>query len=552
MANEIYPVSWWGVGVTANTISWGKVYEDYREFKGILDDFPNSTIAYSLRRLSSSYEGSAINVIRDNGDSLDIGFLSNGNLDTSALMSFVGGGDGLVSIWYDQSGNNNNITQSTTSLQPKIVDNGVLNLTNSKPTIKFNSNILSTNITNIENSESAFIIANGWTDGAVLSINKSATSDKFLFFKASSTDERFRYNGNSPLLESYSDKIQNSYVAIANSTDVKYYKNKDLKGTDTRPFITTDDEAFNLGARYEGNLNFDGDIQEVIYYKSDLTNDLNEFVENQETFYNNDLDFENKIILTPDSSGGDVGEGFTITGIFIDELETSQRTDGKVVVWCANDGRNIEPPFWNGQANAASIVKLLVDINASDFSYATKLDELIVSNDVNFGTGKTMQGICLNNNNDIAFVSGDTIYIYDKDGVFVDSQTLISNVNGIAFDTNNNYYLVYNINGDLTRFDTSFNEIDSFTIDASSDQLFYDNTSNRLYASRGVNGSEGNYKVYDSNFTEIDRENKVEFTELYSAEGISIYNQYLFFATDGYFHRATPYDFNGIGIYRIK
>jgi hypothetical protein len=47
-------------------------------------------------------------------------------------------GDGFVTTWYDQSGNGRNATQTTAGQQPRIVSNGVLDISNGKPAIRFN------------------------------------------------------------------------------------------------------------------------------------------------------------------------------------------------------------------------------------------------------------------------------------------------------------------------------------------------------------------------------------------------------------------------------
>ena len=77
---------------------------------GLLDENPGAAAAYSLRRLSSTYTGSAaIQVQRaDNvGGTHEIGFDSYGDLDTTALTTAAQGNDMVVVTWYDQSGNRN-------------------------------------------------------------------------------------------------------------------------------------------------------------------------------------------------------------------------------------------------------------------------------------------------------------------------------------------------------------------------------------------------------------------------------------------------------------
>jgi hypothetical protein len=101
-----------------------------------LDLYPNAAAAYSVRKLRTLYTGSAIQVRRSSDNTTqDIGFTALGNLDTSALTSFCGSGNGFVTTWYDQSGNANNATQSTASEQPQIVSSGSVIVVNSIPSI---------------------------------------------------------------------------------------------------------------------------------------------------------------------------------------------------------------------------------------------------------------------------------------------------------------------------------------------------------------------------------------------------------------------------------
>ncbi len=95
--------------------------------------------AYSLRKLSTDYTGSAIRVTKDNSTFQDIGFDVSGNLNETALTTFAAGGTVYVSTWYDQSGNGRNATQATHASRPVIVSSGVINKINGKPSILFNS-----------------------------------------------------------------------------------------------------------------------------------------------------------------------------------------------------------------------------------------------------------------------------------------------------------------------------------------------------------------------------------------------------------------------------
>ena len=105
---------------------------------GLLDLYPGASVAYALRLVNSAYSGTAIRVRRssDNAEQ-NIGFTAFGGLDTTALTSFCGSGDGFVVTWYDQSGNANNSTQSNVLLQPQIVSVGVVLSINGKPCMQF-------------------------------------------------------------------------------------------------------------------------------------------------------------------------------------------------------------------------------------------------------------------------------------------------------------------------------------------------------------------------------------------------------------------------------
>jgi len=110
----------------------------------LLDTYTGATMAVSVRKLRNAYSGSAIRVRRSSDNTeQDIGFSGN-NLNTTALLSFVGTGgtdNGFITTWYDQSGNGNNHTQGTAVNQPKIVNAGVvLTLTGvgtARPKIQF-------------------------------------------------------------------------------------------------------------------------------------------------------------------------------------------------------------------------------------------------------------------------------------------------------------------------------------------------------------------------------------------------------------------------------
>lgn len=97
------------------------------------------TSLYSLRKRTGSYAGKCIRIKRSSDSTqLDIGFASDGWMDVSALTTFVGAGDGFVKTWYDQAGSAD-ITDSTSADSIKLVSAGVVNTSNSRPMMPWNS-----------------------------------------------------------------------------------------------------------------------------------------------------------------------------------------------------------------------------------------------------------------------------------------------------------------------------------------------------------------------------------------------------------------------------
>lgn len=78
-------------------------------------------LAFSLRKLSSTYTGYAVRVKRStDGTEQDIGFTGSGDFDGASFTAFVGGGIGYIATWYDPTGNGMNATQADTTKMLKV------------------------------------------------------------------------------------------------------------------------------------------------------------------------------------------------------------------------------------------------------------------------------------------------------------------------------------------------------------------------------------------------------------------------------------------------
>jgi hypothetical protein len=157
---------------------------------GLLDTYTDAAAAYSVRLLRSTYTGSAIRVRRSSDNTeQDIGFTALGNLDESALTTFVGANNGFVTTWYDQSGNARNATQSTAANQPRIVNLGTIEKENNLPIVVFDGS------NDFLNASGSYSLATGSVFGTVKSIS-SATA-KTIFSRSSTTvlsDRREMFN----------------------------------------------------------------------------------------------------------------------------------------------------------------------------------------------------------------------------------------------------------------------------------------------------------------------------------------------------------------------
>jgi hypothetical protein len=159
----------------------------------LLDTYTGAAAAYSVRKLDKDYTGYAIRVREDSGDTeADIGFDSNGDLDTAAIATHCGSANGYVVTWYDQSGNSNNATQSTAGNQPQIYNGTAVITENGQPAIDFDG---SSHYLEAADSDDFSFTDGAGTDTyisafATLKLTSTATNSRVLFSKDSGSPNR--------------------------------------------------------------------------------------------------------------------------------------------------------------------------------------------------------------------------------------------------------------------------------------------------------------------------------------------------------------------------
>lgn len=254
----------------------------------LLDSYPSSAIAYSVRKVNCSYTGYCLKVRRssDNTES-DIGFLSNA-LDQTALLAFVGAGNGYVSKIYDQSGNGNDAVQTTTGSQPILVTSGVVNTSNSLPAIYFDG---SDDYMNISTPVSA---SYSWTSFMVQ--RRGTNSDVSMFLGGSnvlpftpllSTDGNV-YIGNAHNTYYYTALVSTSTCVLTGlttgtSTYKIYHNNSDLGSLS--PGYSSSAANFSYIGWQQGYAFSKAYLSEVIFYSSDKTSDVSGINSNINSYY---------------------------------------------------------------------------------------------------------------------------------------------------------------------------------------------------------------------------------------------------------------------------
>lgn len=266
-------------------------------FTGLLDTYSGATVAYSLRRLSSTYTGNLIRVRRssDNAEQ-NIGYDSNNVLDTASLLTFCGAGNGFVTTWYDQSGNARNITQTTAANQPQIVSSGAVLTQNTKPTLAFNgtSNILRafSSGTSTENTlitlSKATSTATAYQCIATIGTIAAANPLSYLLINAGAiATKRTIYSdtGSTSVDGNSTTNFElNQIFNTTNSVSMFVNNNSETITNNTRT-LTSNLNNIQVGSETTYNSRFGGNISEIIHYASNQVANQVGIASNINTFY---------------------------------------------------------------------------------------------------------------------------------------------------------------------------------------------------------------------------------------------------------------------------
>ena len=258
-------------------------------------DVATSAAAYSLRKVKSDYTGHAVRIRRTSDDiDADVAFdtndtVSNDSIVTevisgnqSTLQAFISGTNAAVAIWYDQSGNSKNATQTTDANQPLIAESGSLHTDDGKPALKFDGTShrleLSAKAT-IANTSifSAFRSNSNTQDSVLFHLAVDANNVVSIGFGDLSTrselGSRLRVGGSDVVQvgdNTFTSTSQSLLGYIASSTAAKLF----VDSTEETATVESRTSGANnrIGARGNDAKFFNGDISEVILFDSDQTN----------------------------------------------------------------------------------------------------------------------------------------------------------------------------------------------------------------------------------------------------------------------------------------
>ena len=238
-----------------------------------------AAVAYSLRDLNE--KGGHNKVVDVRNDSNVTETFTAIDLINGTLLSHCGSGNGFVEKWYDQSGNENHVVQTTIGNQPKIVSSGSLLTQGGNPCINFDGTDDFLNKPTytqgaLSQPNTAFAVAklDAYTNTNRKIFDGDVATARNMLFLHNTSGGRFGYfAGNVRNTGEAGDENQHLFTAFYSGSSSIFR----IDGTqkDTGNAGTNTMNGIVIGANHDTATNFwDGDIQEIIIFNSSQTTNI--------------------------------------------------------------------------------------------------------------------------------------------------------------------------------------------------------------------------------------------------------------------------------------
>ena len=246
-----------------------------------MDEYSGASAGYSLRLLSADYSGDCITVRRASDNATqNIGFVDD-ELDVASLETFCSGTDGFITTWFDQSGNGNNATQTIAANQPQVVSSGSVILENGKSAIEA-----------IDINYALTLSFTGTTQMTAVAVSRmyDISSNRYITDSASGRFVVGTFSGTGKYTAFRSTQLSGD-TAQATQASLYFATFDGVNSTFTNDGGTTytGDAGTSTFAELRllgGVGGFNGNVQEIIIYKSDQSSNRTGIEDNINDYYN--------------------------------------------------------------------------------------------------------------------------------------------------------------------------------------------------------------------------------------------------------------------------
>ena len=264
----------------------------------LLDTYP-ADAAYSLRKLRTDYSGYALKVRREADDyEADVEFDSDNAVSLTSGVANLSGGSGptlgdwagsdtvRAVTWYDQSANSRDVTNSTESRQPKLIDSGTLEVFNGRARLAFSGDLLQRSDASSESQPNSFLAvvkSNNISSGLYL-VDGDGSGGRNLLGQQGSK-RRLWAGGWSGSASNDTDMAIWLGVFAGSSSQLSI---NGVNATSLNPGSQAM-SGFSLGSRFSGSNSWNGYVHEIVNWNSnqslDPTNNRVAIVTNANDYY---------------------------------------------------------------------------------------------------------------------------------------------------------------------------------------------------------------------------------------------------------------------------